>query len=204
MHLGTLRQKENSNAWSGCIHQYQVELQVLPDGVNHCFPSRMHTEMLNSLPEIGDSPATCRIDLDKETPVLPSSSGSWKTHLTRTVEFLWTLRRPLANEIDKIPLLHPIPERLKLITSLLSPNLLIIIAARDGVGHTTLQFVIKISMLRFYGVGQRVYRQPKTPPFRTLPYWHSTSDQMGPNYYYYCRCNDSNCNNWDLNNARVF
>ena len=65
---------------------------------------------------------------------------------TRAKEFLCTLRRSLAKDIDKRPELHPIPERLKLLTLLLNPNLLIINDANEGVGHERLQFVTKMSM----------------------------------------------------------
>ena len=66
---------------------------------------------------------------------------------TRAKEFLCTWKRSLAKDIDKRPELHPIPERLKLLTLLLNPNLLIIIDAKEGVGHERLQFVTKMSML---------------------------------------------------------
>uniref|UniRef100_A0A6N2KBX1 Uncharacterized protein n=1 Tax=Salix viminalis TaxID=40686 RepID=A0A6N2KBX1_SALVM len=66
---------------------------------------------------------------------------------TRAKEFLCTLRRSRASDIDKMPALQPIPERLKLLILLLNPNLLIIIVAKDGVGHTRLQFVMIMSTL---------------------------------------------------------
>ncbi|KAJ6883426.1 hypothetical protein NC652_030604 [Populus alba x Populus x berolinensis] len=66
---------------------------------------------------------------------------------TRAEELVCTLRRSQASDIDKRPALQPIPERLKLLILLLNPNLLIIIVARDGVGHTRLQFVMIMSTL---------------------------------------------------------
>ena len=66
---------------------------------------------------------------------------------TKAREFFCTLSKSLANDIDKIPALQPIPERWKFLTLLFSPNLLITIAATDGVGQETLQLVIRMSML---------------------------------------------------------
>lgn len=65
----------------------------------------------------------------------------------RAGEFLWTLKRSLAKETDNKLALHPMPERLKLRISFLKLNLLMNMEAREGVGHTILQFMMRMSIL---------------------------------------------------------
>lgn len=67
---------------------------------------------------------------------------------TTALELLWIRRRFRAKSIPRAPALHPIPEMLKLFTSLLMPYLLTTVEASEGTGQNPLQFTIRMSISR--------------------------------------------------------
>lgn len=66
---------------------------------------------------------------------------------TTASEFLFTLRRSLARAIALRLALQPMPARWKLLTSLFNPNLLMTMAAMEGVEQTTPQLVMRMSIV---------------------------------------------------------
>lgn len=66
--------------------------------------------------------------------------------MTTAVEFGFEFNRSRARSIEIIPAEHPIPERLKLLTSGFNLYLLSTIPAIDGVGANRLQLTIKKSI----------------------------------------------------------
>lgn len=70
----------------------------------------------------------------------------------------------------RVPALHPMPERLKLLMSSLMENLLTIIEDKEGEGQNPLQLTIRISMSR----GERLVLERRSSNTGNRAEWTSS------------------------------